>query len=104
MKNIKEFLNLLYHRYCWLSESILQNPNIFNNYRETLAFVPPGDENLTQYSCSIPVQMSYFEYQLIAVTSSKFILTVIFKKLSAGKVHTPIQVSSQNIKLIHFEM
>ena len=43
--------------------NILQNPNTFNRSQETLIFVPPGDQNLTQFSCCNP-----FEWVTLSLT------------------------------------
>ena len=37
---------------------MLQNPIISNRSQETLFFVPPGDQNVTQFSCCTPVHVS----------------------------------------------
>ena len=50
-KNVNKFFNFLYQNILQNAngfQNILQNANTFNGSRETLLFVPPGDQNLTQ--------------------------------------------------------
>ena len=59
MRDIKKTFDLLSVRHCWLSKAF--HINIFNRSRETLFFVPPGDQTVMQLSCYIPAQVSYFK-------------------------------------------
>ena len=42
-------------------QNILQNSNIFNRSRETILFMPFGDEKVTQFSGFLPTSVSHLK-------------------------------------------